>query len=70
LGTALLGWLSQIIFQDRLPDPVCFCPELPPISEITLPELDNQHWIFLAFGIFTGLCFGGHLDICFVVRER
>ena len=28
LGTTVLGLLSQIIFQDRLPDPVCFCPEL------------------------------------------
>ena len=70
LGTTVLGLLSQIIFQDRLPDPVCFCPELTPISEITLPELDYQHWIFFAIGIFTGLCFGVLLHICFVVRER
>ena len=69
LGTALLGLVSQAIFQDRwrIEPPVCVCPDLPPLD---LSFEDNKPWIFLGTGIAIGICFGPVLDICLVLRER
>ena len=77
LGTAILGLVSQVLFNHQyripFPDPVgpessCFCPDLPELPDFD--PLAQPRWLYLLVGVGLGICSGALLDLCLIARER